>query len=344
MLRVFTPRQPRLRQASRLGLVLLAAALVPGSGWAEEAAWRGQWRTALALYKKKQFDAACPLFESVAQAQPKNAAVWGDLGLCELKRGTAESESASIHASRMAVRFGDERIRKAAYYNLGLASVKESLPDDACTTLSAPGEAQCPRSGVVCVKSWQTSGRVFRTSGSVALFARTQADAERQRDDFSELDPELDNLQSGVVLYRESENSCGTWCAANAWQGQDSSLVMRQAMACDQKQKGPLPGPPDLCVSGGKRCSDIIECVQSVLSHESDSPPIAREWGRMRQKCESECTAGADSSPSPTCSVVHVDACRGYVGVVCSEPNAKGGRPTLRALELELPDPEPSSG
>jgi len=47
--------------APRFGLVLLAAALVPASGWAEDAAWRAQWSKALDLYKKKQFDAASEL-------------------------------------------------------------------------------------------------------------------------------------------------------------------------------------------------------------------------------------------------------------------------------------------
>lgn len=321
---------------------MLAAALVPGSGGAADAAWRAEWRKALTLYKKKQYDAACLLFASVAQAQPKNGAVWGDLGLCELKRGTPETRAASIRASRLAVHFGDERVRNSAYYNLGLAGVKESLSDDACATIAAPAEAQCSRPSVVCTKSWRTSGTVFQTYGSIAFFARTEADAQRQRDALSELDPYPDAIKSGVSLHEGSENSCGSWCDGHAWQGQDSSLIMKQALACEQKQLGPLPGPPDPCVHAGKRCTDILGCAEAVLSHVNDSPPVAREWGRLRQKCEADCIVGADSSPSRSCSVVHVDACSGRVGIVCSVPNGKGGGSTLRASEVELPEPEPS--
>jgi hypothetical protein len=310
-----------------------------GAGWADNASWRGQWRTALALYKKKQYEAACPLFASVAQSQPKNGAVWGDLGLCELKRNTPESLAASVHASRLAVRFGDERVRKAAYYNLGLAEVKESLPDEGCTMISAPSEAACTKTAAVCTKTWRTSGTVYQSYGGVAFLARTAAEAERLRDEFPDLDPSADAIRTGVSLYEGAENSCGSWCAGHAWQSDDSSLVMKQALACEQKQRGPLAGAIDVCVARGKRCSDILGCAEAILSHTEDSPAVAREWARLRGKCEKECTAGANSDPETTCTVVHVDACRGYAGVVCSTPKSGGGA-TLRAVEIELAEPE----
>lgn len=327
-----------LRDRTRRGPLLLAlgVALAAGSGWADDAGWRSQWRKALALYKKKQYDAACPLLARVAAAQPKNGAVWGDLGLCELKRGELGE---SVHASRLAVRFGDERVRKSAYFNLGLASEKESLPAEGCALISAPSEAACARPVAVCTKSWRTSGRVFQRYGTVAFLARSAAEAERLRDEFPELDPSPEAIQSGVALDEGSENSCGSWCEGSAWQSDESSLIMKQALACEQKQRGPLPGPPDPCVSRGKRCSDLIDCVQAVLSHVGDSPPIAREWERLRGKCQKDCADGASSSPAPTCSVVHVDACSGHVGVVCSTPKKNGGF-VLQASEVELAEPE----
>jgi len=336
------PVQARKRALSVFLAVVAFGLSVVGAGRADDTTWRGQWRKALALYKKKQYEAACPLFASVAQSQPKNGAVWGDLGLCELKRGTSESLAASLHASRLAVRFGDERVRIAAYHNLGLAAVKASLPDEGCTRISAPSEAACTKTAAVCTKTWRSSGTVYQSYGGVAFFARTAAEAERLRDEFPDLDPSPDAIRTGVSLYEGAENSCGSWCDGHAWQSDDSSLIMKQALACEQKQRGPFAGASDVCVSRGKRCSDIFGCAEAILSHTGDAPAVAREWARLRGKCEKECTAGDSSGPRTTCNVVHVDACAGYAGIVCSTPKSGGGA-TLRAMEIVLAEPESSA-
>jgi|GEM_PF-2373087 len=317
-------------------VIALGGGLSAASGFAEATSWREQWRKALTLYKKKQYDAACPLFASVAQSQPKNGAVWGDLGVCELKRGVLD---ASIHASRLAVRFGDERVRKSAYYNLVLAGATERLPDDACATISAPSEAACVQSAAVCTKSWSGSGSVIHTFGKVAFFARNLALAEQLRDALPELDPPAEAIQTGIALSEGSDDTCSSWCGANAWQSVDSSLIMKHALACEQKKQGPLSGPSDLCVSRGKRCGDIVECAQTVLSHTSDSASVAQEWQRLLGICVKDCSDGASATPPTTCSVVHVDPCRGRVGVVCSTLKPKGGS-ILQASELELVEPE----
>ena len=324
-----------VRRACSLAFVL-AIALGAASGFAEDTSWRGRWRKALTLYKKKQYDAACPLFASVAQSQPKNGAVWADLGVCELKRGALD---ASIHASRLAVRFGDERVRKSAYYNLGLAGATEILPDDACTTISAPADTACVQSAVVCTKSWSGSGSVLHTFGKVAFFARNQALAEQLRDGLPELDPPAEAIQTGVALSEASDDSCSSWCGSNAWQSVDSSLIMKQALACSEKRKGPLSGPSDLCVSQGKRCGNIVECAQAVLSHAGDSASVAREWQRLLGRCIKDCSDSAGATPPTTCNVVHVDPCSGRVGVVCTTLEPKGGS-MLRASEVELVEPE----
>jgi hypothetical protein len=322
-----------------LALLALGAMLMPRAVRAEAVGWPVEWTKALALYKNKEYRAACPLFKSAAAHQPRNGAIWGDLGLCLLKLETLGSRDASIHASRLAVRFGDERVRKNAYFNLNLAGVKESLPDDGCTTVAAPPEAECKKSAAVCVKSWGSTGRVFQTSGKVAFFARSALDAERERDRLNDIDPTPDMIAGGVSLAKASDNSCSSWCDFYAWDAVEPSMFKEQALACLEKRRGPFPSKPDPCVQKGKRCTDFLDCVQAVLSHVRDSRPIARESDRVRASCRAECEAGADSDSSE-CSVVHVDACSARVGVVCTTLTPDTGRVAVVASEFEIPPPD----
>lgn len=322
-----------------LALLALGSVLAPRAGRAQAVGWRAEWTKALDLYKKKEYGAACPLFQSAAAHQPKNGAIWGDLGLCLLKLEAPGSRDASIHASRLAVRFGDERVRKNAYFNLNRAGAKESLPDDGCTSVAAPPEAECKKSAAVCVKSWDSTGWVFQTSGKVALFARSAVDAERQRDMLNDLDPTPDMIAQGVSLVKSSDNSCSSWCDFHAWDAVEPSMLKEQALACLEKRPGPFSNKPDPCVQKGKRCADFLDCVQAVLSHVRDSPAIARESDRVRASCRAECEAGADSDSSD-CSVVHVDPCSARVGVVCTTRTPDTGRVTVVASEFEIPLPD----
>ena len=124
------------------------------------------WRKALVLYKQKNYDAACPLFESAAKAKPKNGAIWGDLGICELRRGRL---AASIHASRLAIRFGTGEVREAAYYNLGLASAAVELPSSGCITVLSTPESGCSKAAFACMASWIQYGTGMGSDGT-ALF------------------------------------------------------------------------------------------------------------------------------------------------------------------------------
>jgi hypothetical protein len=324
----------RLRQSN---VLLATAALLAATGVrADQADWRALWKRGLAEFKKKNYVAACPLFASAGEAQPKNGAIWGDLGFCYLKLGGA---GASIHPSRLAAHFGDERVRKAAYYNLGLAGESITLPAEGCMEVESSVEAQCKQPVFACTKSWSGSGSVFYQSGKVAFFGRTLAEAQEGADGMRELDPDASSIGAGVALYEEHSNSCGSWCDMHAWEGRDASPVTKQVAACLQKQKGPYPGPPDPCVRQGKRCTDYFECAETVLSHVADTPAIAREWNRMHAQCVSECTSNSDEAPRPSCRVVYADACRRRLGVVCETPKEHGPGSTLEASELTLSEP-----
>jgi Flp pilus assembly protein TadD len=98
-------------------VAVVLAALVSASPTSADAP-RSAWARGIALFKQTRYDEACSLLAQAAAQTPTNGAIWGDLGLCEFKRGNT---AASIHASLLAVRHGDERVRKSAYFNLYLA-------------------------------------------------------------------------------------------------------------------------------------------------------------------------------------------------------------------------------
>lgn len=320
---------------ARLSATLATAALlVAATVRADQAA--ELWKRGLAEYKKKNYAAACPLFASAADAQPKNGAIWGDLGLCYVKLGGLAT---SIHASRLAARFGSEAVRKAAYYNLGLAGEGVTLPKG-CGEVASSAEAECKKPVFACVKPWSGSGSVFYQSGEVAFFGRTAAQAQEGADGMSELDPDANSMGLGLALWEEHSDSCGTWCAMHAWQATDDNPIKKQVVACGEKRRGPYPGPPDPCVRDGKRCAEPWECADAVIGHASDTKAIDRDWGRLLGKCVSYCTSNYDQSPRPACRVVYLDACRGRVGVVCETPKQHGPGSTLVASELELSEPE----
>lgn len=328
------------RSARRLATALsLCVAFAAGLVDAGEPDFRTQWKRGLAEYKKKNYDAACALLQSAARAQPKDAALWGDLGLCEYKRGGV-SLAASLHASRMAVHLGDEKVRKAAYYNLGLAGDSVTLPQNGCAELSAVEEAQCSKSVFVCTKAWSTSGIVVQTSGEVAFFGLTRARAVAGADAVDELDPSLNSVGAGLELSQSSYDSCDSWCGLHAWETRDDSPVHKQIDACATKRRGPYPVVPDLCVSQGKRCTEYPECAAAVLSHAGDSPPLARDIARLQDTCVTGCRSGVSERPKPTCRVVYADACKGRLGVVCALPKTGGSGVTLTASEITLSEPE----
>ena len=74
---------------------------------------------ALKAYRTNDFATACPLFRQVAEARPRDAGNWADLGLCLLKSGsTAEGLEVSTRALKLADETGDGSAKKAAAYNL----------------------------------------------------------------------------------------------------------------------------------------------------------------------------------------------------------------------------------
>ncbi|HWA73114.1 MAG TPA: hypothetical protein VG937_12285 [Polyangiaceae bacterium] len=187
-------------------LLGLAEALCVSTGSAADSA-AADWRKGLALYKQKQFDQACPLFESAAAAKKTNGAIWGDLGLCELKRGEI---TASVRASSLAVRFGSEKVRLAAYYNLNSASFAVELPKADCALLPSTPGLGCEKSITVCKKHWENFGTGQATNGDALYFADSVEQAEALAQEL--LAPTYrDGIHSGLVL--SEDQLCFSWCA-----------------------------------------------------------------------------------------------------------------------------------
>jgi hypothetical protein len=83
------------------------------------------------LYRAKEYDEACALFQQVTALTPKSASAWADLGLC---LGKLEGRAAdAVAANRKAIAFsaGKPNIRKAAMFNLAKlegSEVKSYIP------------------------------------------------------------------------------------------------------------------------------------------------------------------------------------------------------------------------
>lgn len=183
------------------------------------------WRKALALYKQKQFDRACPLFEAAATAKKDNGAIWGDLGLCQLKRGETD---ASVRASLLAVRFGNDKVRLAAYYNLRKAEFAVALPKD-CALLPSTAGLGCEKSVAVCSKYWENFGTGQSTNGTALYFADS---VEHAAAFAQEIQPPSyrDSIRSGLVL--SEDQVCHGWCGGHPEVGCVDTCKEGPLLAC----------------------------------------------------------------------------------------------------------------
>jgi hypothetical protein len=74
-------------------------------------------RQATALYRKKNYEAACPLFQQVTELTPERGAAWGDYGLCLARLGQPTAAVAATYKA-IGLAGSDRKTRKAGYHNL----------------------------------------------------------------------------------------------------------------------------------------------------------------------------------------------------------------------------------
>jgi hypothetical protein len=323
------------RTSIRRGMVTVVGllyALAWAAGSSADVAKGSAWSRGLALYKQSKFAAACPLLTEAAAIAAENGAIWADLGLCELKRG---DRAASIHASLLAARFGDERVRKNAYFNLHLAGYEAGV-HPAPGALAEPAELACSMPAFACTGDWTAYGSRSGTSGTVAIFDTNEEDARARCDDLAgalggETGP-------GEVPLSESQLCFDTWCELNAWRCEESGQVSRRAEACFQKALGALPA--DLCSQDSAACETFRRCHKAACAAAEDAidrtpgakpwPAVVREHDEDTASCYGNCVEGDLLS----CTVVVVDPCQNRIGYVCSEPDAKGKRDRVHAGEV----------
>jgi hypothetical protein len=113
------------------------------------------------LYRSGDYDRACPRFEAETRRRPQDGAAWADLALCEEKRGNRQK---ARRANMMAVRFGNERTRKNAYFNLWRMKEVLELPSRReCLALRPTPELACKGEVRACV--YGTHGLGARGAG-----------------------------------------------------------------------------------------------------------------------------------------------------------------------------------
>ena len=290
------------------------------------------WSRGLALYKQSKFAAACPLLTEAATSAVENGAIWADVGLCELKRG---DKAASVHASLLAARFGDERVRKNAYFNLHLAGYEPGVYGE-CGALAEPAELACNMPAFACTGDWAAYGSRSGRSGTVAVFAADEEDARARRDEIAgalggETGP-------GEVAVSESQLCFDTWCQLNGWRCEESAQVSRRAETCFAKAIGPLPTDP--CLQDGAACETFQRCHKEACAAAEgaiDRTPSAKPWPAVVREHDeniANCYGNCVEANTLSCTVVVVDPCQNRIGYVCSEPAAKGKRDRVHAGEV----------
>ncbi|QSQ17403.1 tetratricopeptide repeat protein [Myxococcus landrumensis] len=275
---------------------------------ADNAAWRG----GLALYRAKDYARACPLLRQAAEAAGTHGEIWADLGLCELRWGR---KAQSIQASNLAVRYGDEKTRKAAYFNLGLAGVRLVPPDTAdtetCVRLQPPEELACARRFVACGKTHPTSflGQITVRISDLWIFSCEGKDCPRKTPPSPPCREEPGTFcpRSGIDLLHD-ESAAGTGPLPE-WTCKISDAVASRGKQC-QQQKG----------------ADAAACLKTACAaarHWQQETVMSREeWPELQEELESwgsrhDCKYCAESRIQTQCTLVSINPCSGRAGAVC---------------------------
>ncbi|ADO69130.1 tetratricopeptide repeat protein [Stigmatella aurantiaca] len=271
------------------------------------------WKAGLAFYRAKNYARACPLLLKAAEAASTHGAIWADLGLCELKRG---KKAESIRASNLAVRYGDEKIRESAYFNLGLVGVNLApqgvVSDGTCVPIEPPKELACAQRITGCGHTIQLPGYTYREEQRAGLLIVHCDDGTCpaqspfgghcviQRDDSC---PE----PSIVLVSGETSRGPG---ATPEWTCEASGAVELRAQEC-QSKKG----------ADAKMCAR--KACKAAIRWRKEAPASRAEWKELHEELEgwasiNECKACAEFTRKTQCTVVSIDPCSGRAGTVCT--------------------------
>lgn len=239
-------------------------------------------------FRAKRYAAACRKFEQAGRLAPADGAIHADLALCLAKLGRHEE---AVRANLEAVRLGDARTRKNAYFNLGSLFGTITPPDTGECRPIASNVPGCAAAMGACAFEWDSlEDAGIRQSGT---FLRVWIPALPEPAGARAL-PHAGDVTLGWVE-RPEAGGVGPGNARDRW-----TLVTHDVN---------VPGTINVLRSS----------ESSVYS------------GRAAESAEDpDSTGGAyrfiEQMPGPTdCSVIAVDACRGLVGIWCEE-KAEGKR------------------
>lgn len=312
-------------------LWLVASATVRADGSSDAA-----WRAGLDAYRAKDYAKACPLLQKAADAASTNGDAWADLGLCEHRRGNTQ---ASIHASYLAVRYGAEETRKAAYFNLSLAGA-DIAPEpaaNACSEIEVPKELGCAKRVAACSYVYQDLQSNYldkRSSG--LLFERCDGTCpEQSRYGWKcGSDGASDCWEPDITLVNESTGRGHS--SYPPWSCQESPAVAARALACIAKK------------GANKKACEKKACAEAKRLQKDDAALKSR-WTELQYELDRwdashSCQSCSWSTNKTTCGVVSIDPCLNRAGVVCTTKVSSGDdlsgysetSSTSEAQEIEL--------
>ncbi|WP_342375397.1 hypothetical protein NVS55_29445 [Myxococcus stipitatus] len=289
-----------------LSLLFAASALAQPAG--------SDWEAGLSLYRAKDYARACPLLRKAAEAAGPQGEPWADLGLCELKRGR---KAESIRASQLAVRHGDEKTRKAAYFNLGLAGVslapKDVKNSRACVPLTLPNELECKQRFVVCGQTHDWYGYAYfeeRTS-ELLILPCDGGDCPTQIPADPDCAGPSSEKCSMARIELSSERVHRGMGSTPAWSCTESSAVESRAMACAQKK-------------GANEAACMKTACDEARRWQRAEESSRAEWTELQEELESwdslhECKTCYEGRTQTECTLVSLNPCTGRAGAVCRE-------------------------
>jgi tetratricopeptide (TPR) repeat protein len=305
-------------------------------------------------YRAGRFDEALAKFRAAAERDHDDPDALADVALALQKLGrTPEAVAANQGVVRLAAhpsadkakRF--EKVRFAAYFNLGRLGAVVAVPDaGACGALAAATDSCKPL--YACRETRQSDGSRLATLWEVLRIARTKEAAILDEDDYHEVPPLIRGLtdaeydteagrpaidllpeQEGDTLLRYGTQEVGDECRRiyGDWSCDTSEEVRAETKRCQGSST-----PPD----GGSAACFRLSCDRA---ESAPWPAVQAEIDRRTQRLAT-CYERLGQLDDTTCVVVYADACSGLVGTYCTTAFHRTSKPRAehhRVFELTAP-------
>jgi tetratricopeptide (TPR) repeat protein len=271
---------------------LVAAAIVLAAPKADTLREKGT-----RAYREGRYPEACALFEQATRLSPQNGALQADLALCLAKVGRT---SDAFRANFEAIRFGDARTRKNAYFNLkNLNEIDRSPPSGTPCSNELPSSIPgCEKSIRACRFPWgyeYETPHIRREGEALRVWMGTEKGPPGALD--------IDYLRENPALgYVEIQEPAGM---PPPKQPRYQFFISETA----------VPGTVDVLLEHRFSFVGIDDSKEAMDSVETASEQL----------------------PRPVrCRVMAIDACQARLGLVCDEEGHDGTRGRRWAEEVDL--------